>query len=59
MTKATKQALLARYEDELDFLDLLIDLNVQNEEAVEQFQKKYRKITELLTELAETKASDE
>ena len=59
MTTATKKALLDRYENELNYLDTMIDLNALNPEAVKQFQKQYRKVAQLLTELAKTKVSDE
>ena len=59
MTSATKKALLTRYENELNYLDFMIDLNAKNLEAVKKFQEQYRKVAQLLTELAKTKASDE
>ena len=59
MKKSTKEALLARYEDELHYLDVMIDLNEHNEEAVKQLQKQYRKVAQLLTALSKTKADDE
>jgi hypothetical protein len=59
MKKTTKQALIARYVQELDFLNVVIDLNITNVESVKQFQKQYRQIAQLLTELVNTKADDE
>ena len=59
MKKSTKEALIARYEDELHYLDVMIDLNEHNEEAVKQLQKQYRKVAQLLTVLSKTKADDE
>ena len=59
MTSATKKALLTRYENELNYLDFMIDLNAKNLEAVKKFQEQYRKVAQLLMELAKTKASDE
>jgi hypothetical protein len=59
MKKATKQALIIRYVQDLEYLNEVIDLNIKNTESVKQFQKQYRQITELLTELVNTKADDE
>ena len=39
MTSATKKALLTRYENELNYLDFMIDLNANNLEAVKKFQE--------------------
>ena len=59
MKKTTKQALITRYEQELSFLNEMIDLNIHNFESVKQFQKQYRQIAQLLMELVNTKADDE
>lgn len=59
MKRTTKQALIARYEQELFFLNEIIDLNIHNIESVKQFQKQYRQIAQLLAELVNTKADDE
>ena len=59
MKKTTKQALIARYEEQLYDLDEFIRLNFHNVEAVKQFQKQYKQIAKLLAELVATKADDE
>jgi hypothetical protein len=59
MKKTTKQALIARYENELSFLNEMIDLNIKNDEAIKQFQKQYVQIAKLLSELLNFKADDE
>jgi hypothetical protein len=59
MKKATKLAILARYESQLADLDQMIDLNLDNAETVKNFQKQYRQVAKLLTELLNTKADDE
>jgi hypothetical protein len=59
MKKTTKQALIARYEEQLFHLNELIDLNFHNEEAVKQFQKQYKQTAKVLAELVKTKTDDE
>jgi hypothetical protein len=59
MKKTTKQALIARYEEQLFHLNELIDLNFHNEEAVKQFQKQYKHTAKVLAELVKTKTDDE
>jgi hypothetical protein len=59
MKKTTKQALIARYEEQLSDLDEFINLNFHNKEAVKQFQKQYTQIAKLLAELVKIKTDDE
>ena len=58
MKKATKEALIARYEEQMAYLNTMIDLNFENVEAVKQFTKQYREIAKLLSSLLKTKTDD-
>jgi hypothetical protein len=58
MKKATKAALIARYEEQMAYLDMMIDLNFDNAETVKNFQKQYREIAKLLSALSKTKTDD-
>ena len=59
MKKATKAAIIARHEENLAYLDLMLDLNADNPEAVKQISRQYRETAKLLAVLLNTKADDE
>jgi hypothetical protein len=59
MKKTTKLAIIAHYEAQLAYFDVMIDLNIHNPEAVKEFQKQYRQVAKTLAELLSTKADDE
>lgn len=55
MTKETKARMIAIYELELERIDLLIELNFENENAVKSLSQQYRKLAKELEKIRDSK----
>jgi hypothetical protein len=58
MTKETKARMTAFYEEALEQIDLMIELNSDDQNAVESFFEEYKKVIQLLTEIRDTETID-
>lgn len=58
MTKETKARMTAFYEEALEQIDLMIELNSDNPDAVESLFDEYKKVIQLLTEIRDTETID-
>jgi hypothetical protein len=58
MTRETKARMIAFYEESLEQIDLMIELNSDDQNAVESFFEEYKKVIQLLTEIRDTETID-
>ena len=58
MTKTSKARLLMQLEKELAYLDLLMELNSNNENALKSFQEQYEKAAKNLAAIRDSPTTD-
>jgi hypothetical protein len=58
MTRETKARMIAFYEESLEQVDLMIELNNEDEDAVKSLFEEYKKLIQLLTEIRDTETID-
>jgi hypothetical protein len=58
MTRETKARMIAFYEESLEQVDLMIELNSEDENAVKSLFEEYKRLIQLLTEIRDTEIID-
>jgi hypothetical protein len=58
MTRETKARMIAFYEESLEQVDLMIELNNEDEDAVKSLFEEYKKLIQVLTEIRDTETID-